>query len=84
LDRGRNYPSAPPELEVSVVVPHPNVFAREFVCLDMLRASSDGGGGARYSGWSSAYTLQVPIVRTCRARLHANSVCARLFCYILI
>ena len=63
------YPLDPPALELCTLLPHPNVFNHNFVCLDMLRGQSDYGYDFDFDyhqfapkpyvgGWSSAYSVQ--------------------------
>jgi hypothetical protein len=35
--RTQGYPASPPKLRLCTLIPHPNVFNHNFVCLDMLR-----------------------------------------------
>jgi len=51
-----NYPAQPPTLRMPVLIPHPNVFSRDFICLDLIKPP-EYGKTAPYTGWSSAYTV---------------------------
>jgi ubiquitin-protein ligase len=51
----RDYPTSPPSVRLSTMIPHPNVFSTTCVCVDLLQANSSR---EPYVGWSSAYTLQ--------------------------
>ncbi|KAL9643758.1 hypothetical protein ABK040_016060 [Willaertia magna] len=54
----QNYPQSPPTLTLCTRIEHPNVIGNT-ICLDMLQAASS----EKFSGWSSAYTVQSILVQ---------------------
>ncbi|KAF0976756.1 hypothetical protein FDP41_004051 [Naegleria fowleri] len=54
----QEYPQKPPTITLCTRIEHPNVFGNT-VCLDMLQENS----GEKYSGWSTAYTVQSILVQ---------------------
>jgi len=59
LNFPQDYPQKPPTLQLCTRIEHPNVFGST-ICLDMLQQTDSA---EKYSGWSSAYTVQSILVQ---------------------